>query len=118
MLKEKVQVEWAEWAIAQAALEYPGILRQDPDSPTSAPWAQIKKGNRECERILHDVELLSSLALARGTHFLYPAAQLQHLWRSAWHLPLPSPDTFATASASIPFPPSLPSQAPAAEPVP
>uniref|UniRef100_A0A2I3HP54 alpha-mannosidase n=1 Tax=Nomascus leucogenys TaxID=61853 RepID=A0A2I3HP54_NOMLE len=41
----------------------------------------IKKGNRECERILHDVELLSSLALARSAQFLYPAAQLQHLWR-------------------------------------
>lgn len=46
--------------------------------------AQIKKGNRECERILHDVELLSSLALVRSTQFLYPAAQLQGLWRSAW----------------------------------
>ncbi|XP_073852508.1 alpha-mannosidase 2C1 isoform X6 [Macaca fascicularis] len=42
---------------------------------------EIKKGNRECERILHDVELLSSLALARSAQFLYPAAQLQHLWR-------------------------------------
>lgn len=45
-------------------------------------WAQLKKGNRECEQILHDVELLSSLALARSAQFLYPAAQLQHLWRS------------------------------------
>uniref|UniRef100_A0A667G509 Mannosidase alpha class 2C member 1 n=1 Tax=Lynx canadensis TaxID=61383 RepID=A0A667G509_LYNCA len=45
-------------------------------------WAaQIKKGNRECERILHDVELLSSLAVARSAQFLYPAAQLQDLWR-------------------------------------
>lgn len=46
------------------------------------PWAQLKKRNRECEQILHDVEMLSSLALARSAHFLYPAAQLQHLWRS------------------------------------
>lgn len=46
------------------------------------PWAQLKKGNRECEQILHDVEVLSSLALARSAQFLYPAAQLQHLWRS------------------------------------
>uniref|UniRef100_A0A8C0MZU7 Mannosidase alpha class 2C member 1 n=1 Tax=Canis lupus familiaris TaxID=9615 RepID=A0A8C0MZU7_CANLF len=48
---------------------------------TYTTHAQIKKGNRECERILHDVELLSSLALARGAQFLYPAAQLQDLWR-------------------------------------
>lgn len=49
---------------------------------TLPPWAQLKKGNRECEQILHDVEMLSSLALARSAQFLYPAAQLQHLWRS------------------------------------
>lgn len=53
-----------------------------PPPPCTVP-AQIKKGNRECERILHDVELLSSLALARSAQFLYPAAQLQGLWRSA-----------------------------------
>nr|XP_054387201.1 alpha-mannosidase 2C1 isoform X15 [Pongo abelii] len=53
-----------------------------PEAPEQYGWAaQIKKGNRECERILHDVELLSSLALARSAQFLYPAAQLQHLWR-------------------------------------
>ena len=49
---------------------------------TLPPWAQLKKGNRECEQILHDVEVLSSLALARSAQFLDPAAQLQHLWRS------------------------------------
>lgn len=53
------------------------------------PCAQLKKGNRECEQILHDVELLCSLALARSAQFLYPAAQLQHLWRSV-RLPLPA----------------------------
>ncbi|KAK2103382.1 Alpha-mannosidase 2C1 [Saguinus oedipus] len=47
---------------------------------TYATHAQIKKGNRECEQILLDVELLSSLVLARSAQFLYPAAQLQHLW--------------------------------------
>uniref|UniRef100_H0VHR3 Alpha-mannosidase 2C1 n=1 Tax=Cavia porcellus TaxID=10141 RepID=H0VHR3_CAVPO len=58
-----------------------GELFLELHNGTYTTHAQIKKGNRECERILHDVELLSSLALARGTHFLYPAAQLQHLWR-------------------------------------
>ncbi|XP_048649139.1 alpha-mannosidase 2C1 isoform X2 [Marmota marmota marmota] len=56
-----------------------GCLSRFQTDPST--WAQIKKGNRECERILHDVELLSSLALARSAQFLYPAAQLQHLWR-------------------------------------
>jgi hypothetical protein len=75
---------------------------------------QLKRGNRECERILHDVELLSSLALARSAQFLYPAAQLQHLWRSAWHRPLlyllltathltSTRDTSAGAPSSLPI---------------
>uniref|UniRef100_A0A2K6KCA9 alpha-mannosidase n=1 Tax=Rhinopithecus bieti TaxID=61621 RepID=A0A2K6KCA9_RHIBE len=58
-----------------------GELFLELHNGTYTTHAQIKKGNRECERILHDVELLSSLALARSTQFLYPAAQLQHLWR-------------------------------------
>uniref|UniRef100_A0A9L0K2H6 alpha-mannosidase n=1 Tax=Equus asinus TaxID=9793 RepID=A0A9L0K2H6_EQUAS len=58
-----------------------GELFLELHNGTYTTHAQIKKGNRECERILHDVELLSSLALARSAHFLYPAAQLQDLWR-------------------------------------
>uniref|UniRef100_A0A803V1V9 alpha-mannosidase n=1 Tax=Ficedula albicollis TaxID=59894 RepID=A0A803V1V9_FICAL len=42
---------------------------------------QIKKGNRECERILHDVEVLSTLAVAQDREFQYPSSQLQQLWR-------------------------------------
>ncbi|KAM5337124.1 alpha-mannosidase 2C1 isoform 2-T2 [Glossophaga mutica] len=58
-----------------------GELFLELHNGTYTTHAQIKKGNRECERILHDVELLSSLALVRSTQFLYPAAQLQGLWR-------------------------------------
>uniref|UniRef100_A0AAA9SBZ2 alpha-mannosidase n=1 Tax=Bos taurus TaxID=9913 RepID=A0AAA9SBZ2_BOVIN len=58
-----------------------GELFLELHNGTYTTHAQIKKGNRECERILHDVELLSSLALARSTQFLYPAALLQDLWR-------------------------------------
>ncbi|XP_062946438.1 alpha-mannosidase 2C1 isoform X2 [Cynocephalus volans] len=58
-----------------------GELFLELHNGTYTTHAQIKKGNRECERILHDVELLSSLALARSAQFLYPTAQLQHLWR-------------------------------------
>ncbi|KAF2985403.1 hypothetical protein EK904_005537 [Melospiza melodia maxima] len=45
--------------------------------------AEIKKGNRECERVLHDVEVLSSLAVAQDSAFQYPASQLQQLWRES-----------------------------------
>ncbi|XP_049634576.1 alpha-mannosidase 2C1 isoform X1 [Suncus etruscus] len=58
-----------------------GELFLELHNGTYTTHAQIKKGNRECERILHDVEVLSNLALARSAQFLYPAAQLQHLWR-------------------------------------
>ncbi|XP_054987726.1 alpha-mannosidase 2C1 isoform X1 [Sorex araneus] len=58
-----------------------GELFLELHNGTYTTHAQIKKGNRDCERVLHDVELLSSLALARSAQFLYPAAQLQHLWR-------------------------------------
>nr|KAF6501257.1 mannosidase alpha class 2C member 1 [Molossus molossus] len=58
-----------------------GELFLELHNGTYTTHAQIKKGNRECERILHDVELLSSLALVRSAQFLYPAAQLQDLWR-------------------------------------
>ncbi|XP_021027388.1 alpha-mannosidase 2C1 isoform X4 [Mus caroli] len=58
-----------------------GELFLELHNGTYTTHAQLKKGNRECEQILHDVEVLSSLALARSAQFLYPAAQLQHLWR-------------------------------------
>ncbi|XP_051484220.1 alpha-mannosidase 2C1 isoform X2 [Apus apus] len=58
-----------------------GELFLELHNGTYTTQAQIKKGNRECERILHDVEVLSTLAVARGGAFQYPASQLQHLWR-------------------------------------
>uniref|UniRef100_A0A8C0BGD3 alpha-mannosidase n=1 Tax=Buteo japonicus TaxID=224669 RepID=A0A8C0BGD3_9AVES len=58
-----------------------GELFLELHNGTYTTQAQIKKGNRECERILHDVEVLSTLAVARGSAFQYPASQLQRLWR-------------------------------------
>ncbi|KAM6351086.1 alpha-mannosidase 2C1 isoform 1-T1 [Alca torda] len=58
-----------------------GELFLELHNGTYTTQAQIKKGNRECERILHDVEVLSTLALARSGTFQYPASQLQRLWR-------------------------------------
>ncbi|XP_053933839.1 alpha-mannosidase 2C1 [Cuculus canorus] len=58
-----------------------GELFLELHNGTYTTQAQIKKGNRECERILHDVEVLSALAVARGSTFQYPASQLQRLWR-------------------------------------
>lgn len=42
---------------------------------------QIKQGNRQCEVLLHDIEIASSLALSRDRTFVYPAEKLQELWR-------------------------------------
>uniref|UniRef100_A0A8C3LKI4 Alpha-mannosidase 2C1 n=1 Tax=Chrysolophus pictus TaxID=9089 RepID=A0A8C3LKI4_CHRPC len=58
-----------------------GELFLELHNGTYTTQAQIKKGNRECERILHDVEVLSTLAVAQSGTFQYPASQLQQLWR-------------------------------------
>lgn len=46
---------------------------------------QIKRGNRQCETLLHDIELASSLALCRNKAFPYPAEKLQELWRFKYY---------------------------------
>uniref|UniRef100_A0A670JV73 Mannosidase alpha class 2C member 1 n=1 Tax=Podarcis muralis TaxID=64176 RepID=A0A670JV73_PODMU len=58
-----------------------GELFLELHNGTYTTHGQIKKGNRECERLLHDVEVLSSFALAQKSSFQYPSAKLQHLWR-------------------------------------
>lgn len=101
------------WGAREGFGRQPGT---DPPNP-----AQIKKGNRECERILHDVELLSSLAVARSAQFLYPAAQLQDLWRSARPLPPATALASPRPALRVPLQPSPHPgllQAPAPEPVP
>lgn len=49
---------------------------------------QIKCGNRQCETLLHDVEVASSLVLCRDRTFNYPVEKLQELWRSIHPLEL------------------------------
>ncbi|KAM4675500.1 alpha-mannosidase 2C1 [Discoglossus pictus] len=58
-----------------------GELFLELHNGTYTTQAQIKKGNRQCEQLLHDVEILSSFALAQDKSFHYPASKLQHLWR-------------------------------------
>ncbi|XP_015265205.1 PREDICTED: alpha-mannosidase 2C1 [Gekko japonicus] len=69
---EKVESQLCTWV---------GELFLELHNGTYTTHGQIKKGNRECERLLHDVEVLSSLALSRKTSFQYPSAELQRLWR-------------------------------------
>uniref|UniRef100_K7E872 Glycoside hydrolase family 38 central domain-containing protein n=1 Tax=Ornithorhynchus anatinus TaxID=9258 RepID=K7E872_ORNAN len=58
-----------------------GELFLELHNGTYTTQAQLKKRNRESEQILHDVEVLSCLALARDNSFQYPSAELQRLWR-------------------------------------
>ncbi|OCT89483.1 mannosidase, alpha, class 2C, member 1 L homeolog isoform X1 [Xenopus laevis] len=58
-----------------------GELFLELHNGTYTTQAQIKKSNRQCEQLLHDVEALSAFALAEDSTFIYPTAQLQHLWR-------------------------------------
>uniref|UniRef100_A0AAQ6A5A0 alpha-mannosidase n=1 Tax=Amphiprion ocellaris TaxID=80972 RepID=A0AAQ6A5A0_AMPOC len=58
-----------------------GELFLELHNGTYTTQAQIKQGNRQCETLLHDIEIASSLALCRDRTFLYPVEKLQELWR-------------------------------------
>ncbi|KAJ8002432.1 hypothetical protein DPEC_G00158840 [Dallia pectoralis] len=58
-----------------------GELFLELHNGTYTTQAQIKLGNRQCETLLHDVEVASSLALCENNAFQYPTTQLQNLWR-------------------------------------
>ncbi|XP_072290923.1 alpha-mannosidase 2C1 [Eucyclogobius newberryi] len=58
-----------------------GELFLELHNGTYTTEAQIKRGNRECESLLHDVEVASSLAACRDESFAYPAEKLRELWR-------------------------------------
>ncbi|TMS05957.1 Alpha-mannosidase 2C1 [Larimichthys crocea] len=58
-----------------------GELFLELHNGTYTTQAQIKRGNRQCETLLHDIEIASSLALCRDRTFQYPVEKLQELWR-------------------------------------
>ncbi|KAM9313462.1 alpha-mannosidase 2C1 [Gastrophryne carolinensis] len=58
-----------------------GELFLELHNGTYTTQAQIKKGNRQCEQLLHNVEFISSIALVQDRGFTYPASKLQHIWR-------------------------------------
>ncbi|XP_048338131.1 alpha-mannosidase 2C1 isoform X2 [Sphaerodactylus townsendi] len=69
---EKAEAQLCTWV---------GELFLELHNGTYTTHGQIKKANRECERLLHDVEVLSSFALSRKRSARYPSAELQRLWR-------------------------------------
>jgi alpha-mannosidase len=73
---------------------FTALERESPDLPvlvgelyfelhrgTYTSQAEVKRANRRCEFLLHDVELLASLAHWRGLQE-YPRAELQGLWET------------------------------------
>ncbi|XP_072242006.1 alpha-mannosidase 2C1 isoform X2 [Leuresthes tenuis] len=58
-----------------------GELFLELHNGTYTTQAQIKRENRQCETLLHDVEIASSLAFSRDRAFQYPQEKLQRLWR-------------------------------------
>ncbi|KAI3371290.1 hypothetical protein L3Q82_023907, partial [Scortum barcoo] len=58
-----------------------GELFLELHNGTYTTQAQIKRGNRQCETLLHDLEIASSLALCRDRTFQYPVEKLRELWR-------------------------------------
>lgn len=58
-----------------------GELFLELHNGTYTTQAQIKRGNRQCEVLLHDVEVVSCLAMCRDKTFQYPVERLRELWR-------------------------------------
>ncbi|XP_051548810.1 alpha-mannosidase 2C1 [Myxocyprinus asiaticus] len=58
-----------------------GELFLELHNGTYTTQAKIKLGNRQCEALLHDLEVASCLALCRRESFTYPSCKLQELWR-------------------------------------
>ncbi|XP_075326037.1 alpha-mannosidase 2C1 isoform X2 [Odontesthes bonariensis] len=58
-----------------------GELFLELHNGTYTTQAQIKRENRQCETLLHDVEIASSLAFSRDRVFQYPQEKLRQLWR-------------------------------------
>uniref|UniRef100_A0A8C5BU47 alpha-mannosidase n=1 Tax=Gadus morhua TaxID=8049 RepID=A0A8C5BU47_GADMO len=69
--------------LADSALlcTWSGELFLELHNGTYTTQAKIKRGNRQCESLLHDIEVASSLALGQDKAFHYPLEQLQELWR-------------------------------------
>ncbi|TSM52283.1 Alpha-mannosidase 2C1 [Bagarius yarrelli] len=58
-----------------------GELFLELHNGTYTTQAKIKLGNRQCEVLLHDIEVASCLALCKNPDFRYPTKELQKLWR-------------------------------------
>lgn len=69
------------WADSALLCTWAGELFLELHNGTYTTQAQIKLGNRQCEALLHDIEIASSLALCRDANFQYPVEKLQTLWR-------------------------------------
>ncbi|XP_041651823.1 alpha-mannosidase 2C1 [Cheilinus undulatus] len=69
------------WADSDLLCTWTGELFLELHNGTYTTQAQIKKGNRQCETLLHDVEIACSLASCQDGSFSYPVEKLQELWR-------------------------------------
>ncbi|XP_027029258.2 alpha-mannosidase 2C1 [Tachysurus fulvidraco] len=58
-----------------------GELFLELHNGTYTTQAKLKLGNRRCEALLHDIEVASCLAMCTSPSFIYPAKELQNLWR-------------------------------------
>ncbi|RVE71820.1 hypothetical protein OJAV_G00055550 [Oryzias javanicus] len=83
----KVQMSSPDQLFSQLRAEssllctWTGELFLELHNGTYTTQAQIKRENRQCEALLHDVEIASSLAVCRSKTFSYPQEKLQQLWR-------------------------------------
>ncbi|XP_051739378.1 alpha-mannosidase 2C1 isoform X2 [Ctenopharyngodon idella] len=99
LMLDRLQRVWDTDCLPKVHMSNPDVLfsQLESDSSLLCTWvgelflelhngtyttqAKIKSGNRQCEVLLHDVEVASCLALCKKDRFTYPACKLQELWR-------------------------------------
>ncbi|KAJ1735830.1 Glycoside hydrolase, 38 vacuolar alpha mannosidase [Coemansia biformis] len=66
---------------AKGLVTWSGELYFELHRGTYTSQANTKKGNRQAELLLRDVEMLSVLAQSTAHGFAYPAAELERIWK-------------------------------------
>lgn len=58
-----------------------GELYLEKHQGTYTSQGRTKAGNRACERILHEIELLGAMAVCLRPDYVYPRAELEMIWK-------------------------------------
>lgn len=80
--QEKAVAFFDELALMSNKLPaWKGELYLEKHQGTYTSQGRTKAGNRACERILHEIELLGAMAVCLRPDYVYPRAELETVWK-------------------------------------